>query len=233
MENPKLPNFVVLYPRGGAFNKLRAGQSFLENLLQDSLDGYIQLKNCAAVKKSYVKKHIFDCLDSSGHLFMIYEGDHPDRGRLIQPSKMEAYKKIMQKLRSMKKERQASAKKLTFKSEKLEKSDCMNSDNSSTLETESCDVDFRSIVRSENGQLVDSPSSSAIDSLTHLKEVLWSQNREIECCRRLLQRKDDVIKILATLLSSTGTIDDVCLVRIVSSCASTKSNFREYMWTQG
>ena len=99
-----MPRCAVLYPRGGAFNKLRSEQSFLEDLLKECLGGYAQLQCGAAGKKRFVKEHIFDCLDSSGYLFMVYEGDHPDRGRLIQPTESEAYKKIMQKLRSLKKD---------------------------------------------------------------------------------------------------------------------------------
>jgi hypothetical protein len=96
---------AVLYPRGGAFNKLRGEQTLLENLLKDCLHGYCQLKATATEKKNYVKAYILDRLDDCGHAFMIFDGDHPERGKLVQPSESEAYKKIMQKLRSMKKER--------------------------------------------------------------------------------------------------------------------------------
>jgi hypothetical protein len=96
---------VVLYPRGGAFNKLRSEQTLLETLLKDCLYGYGHLKSSATEKKNYVKKYILDHLDDRGHAFMIFDGDHPERGKLVKPGESEAYKKIMQKLRSMKKER--------------------------------------------------------------------------------------------------------------------------------
>jgi hypothetical protein len=100
-----MSQYAVLYPRGGAFNKLRAEQSFLENLLKDSLEGYCELTNSRCVKKNYVKNHIFDALDASGHVFMVFEGEDPTRGKLVQPCESDAYKRIMQKFRSMKKEK--------------------------------------------------------------------------------------------------------------------------------
>jgi hypothetical protein len=103
----RMPFCAILYPRGGAFNKLRGEQSYLENLLKEHLSGYVQLKSGAAGKKNYVKEHIFDELEKTEHVFMIFYGVSPYNGKLIQPTESEAYKKIMQKLRSMKKDHKA------------------------------------------------------------------------------------------------------------------------------
>jgi hypothetical protein len=61
--------------------------------------------------------------------------------------------------------------------------------------------------------------------LTQIKELVWAQKKEIECSRRLLQRKDNVISILSNLLNSTGAIDQVGLSRVISSCSSAPSKF--------
>ena len=94
---------AVLYPRGGAFNKLRRSQVFLENLLNDVLQDFCMLSSSRLAKVAFVKQRVFDHLKSKGYSFMIFEGDHPERGRLVQPDASEACKVVFQKLRSMKK----------------------------------------------------------------------------------------------------------------------------------
>lgn len=107
---------------------------------------------------------------------------------------------------------------------------CSSNDcNSFSNSDSTCDAD----INSEICRILDNAMSCKVDDLDHFKEVLWSQKREIECCRRLIQRKDDVIKVMAGLLSTTGVIDEVGLMRIVSSCSCKSSNFGESVLSHG
>jgi hypothetical protein len=94
---------AILYPRGGAFNKLRSKDVFLERLLTDQLESYSKHDLPGRMKKDFIKRNIFDSLKANNYVFMIFDGDHPERGQLIQPNENEAYKIVFQKLRSMKK----------------------------------------------------------------------------------------------------------------------------------
>jgi hypothetical protein len=95
------------------------------------------------------------------------------------------------------------------------------------------DNNFDADVSAETCKILENAASGKIDSLDHFKEVLWSQKREIECCRKLIQRKDDVIKVMATLLSSSRLIDDVSLLRMHSVCATTEFNYQEHAILHG
>ena len=94
--------YAVLYPPGGAFNKLRCRQVFLVDLLKDILHDFCELSRSKS-KQSFVKQRVFDPLKANGYVFMIFVGDHPERGMLVQPNEDKAFEKVVQKLRSMKK----------------------------------------------------------------------------------------------------------------------------------
>ena len=117
---------VVLYPPGGAFNKLRRCQVFLGNLLKDILHDFCDLPRFKE-KQSFIKHRVLDQLKAKGFVLMIFDGDHPERGKLVQPKECEACTKIIQKLRSMKKVLLAgplSDKQVARKEKSLEKDVC-------------------------------------------------------------------------------------------------------------
>jgi hypothetical protein len=58
------------------------------------------------------------------------------------------------------------------------------------------------------------------DDMTQLQNLVWSQQQEIECNRRLLHRKSEVISVMTRLLGTTGAVDPVHLARIVSSSST-------------
>lgn len=92
---------VILYPAGGAFNKLRPQQSFLECLLDENWKAYTTA--APHDKKVYVREHILARIHASGRVLKIFKGKHPDRGCLIEPMEDEALDRIAQKLRDTKK----------------------------------------------------------------------------------------------------------------------------------
>jgi hypothetical protein len=103
-------NYVILYPAGGAFNKLRCKQSFLLDLLDATWLGY---SNVPLVEKTaYIRDHILDCIKSSGRTLMRFEGKHPESGSFVHLSEYDAIEQIRQKLRDTKK-RQLRAKRKT------------------------------------------------------------------------------------------------------------------------
>jgi len=85
----------VLYPGGGNFNKLRKKQVFLNTLLEDSVDGYIQSNS----KRHFVKEEILAKIPGG------LKVHSKERGHIYEPSDTEAFDRISQKLRDIKKKR--------------------------------------------------------------------------------------------------------------------------------
>lgn len=111
---------VILYPAGGAFNKLRPKQTFLESLLQKNWAGYSTAP--AHEKKAFVLDNIFNPIRASGRVLKIFKGKHPSRGRLVEPKEDEAYERLAQKLRDMKKRNTVRNPKRIYKKRKTSKS---------------------------------------------------------------------------------------------------------------
>jgi hypothetical protein len=94
---------IVLYPAGGAFNRLRLehpNNVFLENLLEENWARYSEAPSHS--KKEYVRKNIFARIHATGRVLMIFKGD-PVGGNLAEPKEDEAFERIAQRLRDMKK----------------------------------------------------------------------------------------------------------------------------------
>jgi hypothetical protein len=92
---------VILYPAGGAFNKLRSRQTYLECLIDANWLSYSM--SSPQEKRDYVRENILDRIEKSGRVLKAFRGKHPENGTLISPSDDEAMERISQKLRDMKK----------------------------------------------------------------------------------------------------------------------------------
>jgi hypothetical protein len=92
---------VVLYPAGGAFNKLRKKQVFLEQLLIQHWASYSVTPS--HLKKEYVEKHILQPIRKSGRQFKIFQGSTPANGSYWIPNADVAFDRLAQKLRDTKK----------------------------------------------------------------------------------------------------------------------------------
>jgi hypothetical protein len=92
---------VVLYPAGGAFNKLRKKQLFLEQLLSQHWAEYSATHS--HLKKKYVHKHILQPIRKSGRTLKIFQGSSPANGFYWIPNDDVAFDRLAQKLRDTKK----------------------------------------------------------------------------------------------------------------------------------
>ena len=99
---------VILYPAGGAFNKLRKKQQYLESLLKSHWYGYSQAST--NLKKDYVVTNILAPMYNSGRQFKIYNPYHQcqeGEAEYTIPNVDIAYERMAQKLRDMKKSQTA------------------------------------------------------------------------------------------------------------------------------
>lgn len=92
---------VILYPAGGAFNKLRPQQRYLEDLLEQHWRAYSLTP--PSQKRSFVKEHFIDPMKASGRTFQIFKGRSPDQGRLVTLTEDDSMERLSQKLRDAKK----------------------------------------------------------------------------------------------------------------------------------
>jgi hypothetical protein len=94
---------VILYPAGGAFNKLRKKQHYLESILKSHWYGYSQTST--NLKKEYVITNILTPMYNSGRQFKIYNPNHRQTGEAEYtiPNVDVAFERMAQKLRDMKK----------------------------------------------------------------------------------------------------------------------------------
>lgn len=100
-DNQPTDNAVIFYPAGGAFNKLRPQQVFLEQLLDEHCIGYS--KTPQKNKRDYVYQNVLLRIQESGRVLKLFQGAHPDDGGLVVPKEDEALERISQKLRDTKK----------------------------------------------------------------------------------------------------------------------------------
>ena len=100
---------VILYPAGGAFNKLRKKQQFLESLLKSQWQRYSEAS--INTKKEFVMTNVLTPIYQSGRQFKIYNLNHRDTGEeeYTIPNLDMACERIAQKLRDMKKAQTAVA----------------------------------------------------------------------------------------------------------------------------
>ena len=63
--------------------------------------------------------------------------------------------------------------------------------------------------------------------ISKIKEIIVSQQEEIESFRSLLKRKDEVISLMSNLLNITEKVDHINLNRIVSS--SSDGDFDQHL----
>ena len=92
---------VVLYPAGGAFNKLRKKQVFLEQLLSQHWAEYSAAPS--HLKKDYVQEHILQRIYDTGRTLKIFQGTSPVNGSYFIPEADVAFERLAQKLRDTKK----------------------------------------------------------------------------------------------------------------------------------
>jgi hypothetical protein len=92
---------VILYPAGGAFNKLRSKQTYLECLIDANWLRYSM--SSPQGKREYIRVNILDRIKESGRVLQVFRGKHPENGTLVSPSDDEAMERVSQKLRDMKK----------------------------------------------------------------------------------------------------------------------------------
>jgi hypothetical protein len=100
-ETDDLDGHVILYPAGGAFNKLRSRQTYLECLIDANWLSYAM--SSTQGKRDYIRVNILDRITESGRVLKVFRGKHPENGSLASPSDDEAMERISQKLRDMKK----------------------------------------------------------------------------------------------------------------------------------
>lgn len=86
----------IFYPAGGAFNKLRLKQSFLENLLTSNL----QAHNRAPNKRIFIERNILSQLP---HGLKVWRGKTPEDGYLETLDHDAAIERILQVMRDRKK----------------------------------------------------------------------------------------------------------------------------------
>jgi len=91
----------VLYPGGGDFNKLRKKQKFLNSLIESCVDGYLA---AGSHKRHFVKENILDKIP--GGLFV----HHKEKEHIYQPEEQEAFERVAQKIRDIKKYRMQAMK---------------------------------------------------------------------------------------------------------------------------
>ena len=93
----------VLYPGGGNFNKLRKKQSFLQSLLENCVAGY--LTEGPRGKRKFVSEHILDKIPGGLHVYC------KETGEIYKPDETDAFYRVSQRLRDIKKYRLNATKK--------------------------------------------------------------------------------------------------------------------------
>lgn len=93
----------VLYPGGGNFNKLRKKQSYLQSLVENCVAGY--LTEGSGGKRKFVKEHILDKIPGGLHVYC------KETGQIYKPDETDAFSRVSQKLRDVKKYRLEATKK--------------------------------------------------------------------------------------------------------------------------
>jgi len=86
----------IFYPAGGAFNKLRLKQSFLENVLSSNLQAHNRSPN----KRSFVERNILSHFPDG---LKVWRGKTPEDGYLETLDHDAAIEKILQVMRDRKK----------------------------------------------------------------------------------------------------------------------------------
>ena len=81
--------------KGGNFNKLRKKQTFLEKLLQDNVEEYV----ASSTKRQFVKENILDKIPGGLKIFS------KEKGEAYTPDLNEAFDRVSQKIRDIKKRR--------------------------------------------------------------------------------------------------------------------------------